>query len=97
MWLQDGRSLYDTFGFGWTLLRLGSARADVALFVAAAAQLGIELKVVDCDDEEAYDLYESDLALVRPDQVVAWRRTDRTDIAPQEVIERAIGLHSASA
>lgn len=97
VWLQDGRSLYDTFGFGWTLLRLGSARADVALFVAAAAQLGIELKVVDCDDEEAYDLYESDLALVRPDQVVAWRRTDRTDIAPQEVIERAIGLHSASA
>lgn len=91
VWLEDGRSLYDTFGFSWTLLRLGPARSDAGGFAAAAARLGIDLKIVDCDDEEAYDLYEADLALIRPDQVVAWRRTGRGDEEPAKVLARAIG------
>jgi 2-polyprenyl-6-methoxyphenol hydroxylase-like FAD-dependent oxidoreductase len=75
VWLGDGRSLYDTFGFEFTLLVLGAEAADVAPFTAAARETGIDLKVVSCDSEEAADLYESDLVLIRPDQVVAWRRT----------------------
>ena len=91
VWLGDGRSLYDAFGFSWTLLRLGGKRVDASGFVKAAQDIGIDLAVVDCDDEEAFDLYESDLALIRPDQIVAWRRTERTDIAPKTVLSRALG------
>ena len=74
VWLKDGRSIYDTFGFAWTLLDLGADRTQIDAFVAAAKKAKIELKVVACDDVVARDLYESDLALIRPDQVVAWRR-----------------------
>src|SRR5207253_6045612 len=72
LWLGDGRSLYDTFGFEFTLLRLGLA-ASVEPFTAAAAASGIPLTVVDVPGEEARDLYQADLALIRPDQIVAWR------------------------
>ena len=39
LWLADGRSLYDTFGFEFTLLRLGAKPADTAPFRAAAAAI----------------------------------------------------------
>jgi 2-polyprenyl-6-methoxyphenol hydroxylase-like FAD-dependent oxidoreductase len=90
VWLPDGRSLYDTFGFEWTLLRLGRKPAAEATYVAAARTLGLDLRVVDCDDEEAYDLYESDLVLIRPDQVVAWRRYG-DELVPDAVFGIATG------
>jgi hypothetical protein len=34
---------------------------------------GIPLSVVDIDDRDIRDLYGCDLALIRPDQHVAWR------------------------
>ena len=37
LWLGDGRSLYDTLGFEFTLLALGARPADAAPFRAAAA------------------------------------------------------------
>jgi 2-polyprenyl-6-methoxyphenol hydroxylase-like FAD-dependent oxidoreductase len=73
LWLADGRSLYDTFGFEFSLLRLGSGATDAAPFVAAAGRLGMPLVIVDVPAEEARDLYQADFALIRPDQVVAWR------------------------
>lgn len=72
-WLSDGRSLYDTLGFEFTLLRLGSTPSDVAAFVAAAAKRDLPLTVVDRPEAELRDLYAADLALIRPDQIVAWR------------------------
>jgi 2-polyprenyl-6-methoxyphenol hydroxylase-like FAD-dependent oxidoreductase len=72
-WLDDGVSLFDTFGFEWTLLRLGPAPPRGARLVAAARRLGVALEVVDVPSPEVRDLYEAPLALVRPDQVVAWR------------------------
>lgn len=72
-WLGDGRSLYDTLGFEFSLLRLGSKAPDAAPFVDAAAKRGIPLSVVDRPEEELRDLYQADLALIRPDQIVAWR------------------------
>jgi hypothetical protein len=41
--------------------------------VKAAAQRGMPLSVVDRPEEELRDLYQADLALIRPDQIVAWR------------------------
>ncbi|MDB5771246.1 MAG: hypothetical protein JWM42_1620 [Burkholderia sp.] len=87
LWLGDGRSLYDLFGFEWTLLRLGAA--DSAPFVSAAKQRGMDLKVVDLPLQEARDLYEADLVLIRPDQIVAWRG-DSNDAAGR-VIGQLLG------
>ncbi len=99
VWLGENRSLYDLFGFEWTLLRLGARRlasdaasdADIAAYAAAAERAGVALTVVDCDDAEAHDLYETDLALIRPDQVVAWRRTGRDDRTPEDVLATVTG------
>jgi 2-polyprenyl-6-methoxyphenol hydroxylase-like FAD-dependent oxidoreductase len=72
-WLSDGRSLYDTFGFEFALLRLGPKTPDITPFTQAAAQRGMPLSVVDRPEEELRALYQADLALIRPDQIVAWR------------------------
>lgn len=73
LWLDDGGSLFDRFGFEFTLLRLGSAPPDAGRLAAAAASRGIPLASLDLPAEEARDLYAADLVLIRPDQVVAWR------------------------
>jgi 2-polyprenyl-6-methoxyphenol hydroxylase-like FAD-dependent oxidoreductase len=67
LWLADGRSLYDGFGFEWTLLRLGAA--DGARFTKSR----LPLKIFDVKTLEARELYGADLVLIRPDQIVAWR------------------------
>jgi 2-polyprenyl-6-methoxyphenol hydroxylase-like FAD-dependent oxidoreductase len=65
-WLGESFSLYDRFGFEWTLLCLGGARGADAP----------DLTVVTLQNEEARDLYGADYALIRPDQIVAWRGND---------------------
>ena len=76
LWLPDGRSLYDLFGFEWTLLRMGTPRGEA--FLAGP----LEVKAVDVPHvPHLRDLYEADLALIRPDQVVAWRGGSDSDAA----------------
>jgi 2-polyprenyl-6-methoxyphenol hydroxylase-like FAD-dependent oxidoreductase len=87
LWLPDGRSLYDCFGFEWTLLRL--ARHRGARLIEAAQRAGLSLEVFDLENEEARDLYAADLALIRPDQIVAWRGNE--DSAAQALIARLTG------
>jgi 2-polyprenyl-6-methoxyphenol hydroxylase-like FAD-dependent oxidoreductase len=91
IWLPDGRSLFDCFGFEWTLLCLGDNERQAAKFFAAATKARLDLKVVTIDDEEARDLYESDLVLIRPDQVVAWRHIADSVFDPVKVLARATG------
>lgn len=75
LWIGAGRgaanSLFDRFGVGFTLLRFG-VESGAALIEAAAAR-GIPLTVVDAMLPAARALYGRDLALIRPDQHVAWR------------------------
>ncbi|MEZ5649494.1 MAG: FAD-dependent oxidoreductase [Burkholderiaceae bacterium] len=74
VWLADGRSLFDAFGFEWTLLWFGGGREVAGRFEAEAMARGLGLTLLDLRDEPvACDLYEADLALIRPDQIVAWR------------------------
>ena len=77
VWLDEkrnyGSSLYDQLGTGFTLLRLGPNAPDTSVIVAAAARQNIPLKVLDVADTDARDLYGCDLAVIRPDQHVAWR------------------------
>jgi 2-polyprenyl-6-methoxyphenol hydroxylase-like FAD-dependent oxidoreductase len=89
LWLDDGASLYDRFGFEWTLLRLGDRAPDAAPFVAAARQRGLELEVLTLPASAARDLYGRDLALIRPDQIVAWRGDAST--GAEAILERASG------
>ena len=69
---QQWRSLYDAMGPDYTLLRLDPA-APIAGIVAAAAQRGLPLAVLDVRSREALPLHGHRLVLVRPDQHVAWR------------------------
>jgi 2-polyprenyl-6-methoxyphenol hydroxylase-like FAD-dependent oxidoreductase len=73
IWLPDGRSLYDAFGFDWTLLRLGDDPQDCGLLIEAAEKAGVPLQVVDVPAASAREIYQAPLALIRPDQIVAWR------------------------
>lgn len=73
-WLEDGSSLYDHFGPGFTLLALSEGHAaDVAAAERQAAEARTPLAVVRLPDPRLASLYEAPLALVRPDQHVAWR------------------------
>lgn len=76
-WLGAGRgigdSLFDHFGTGFTLLRLGTNPPDSAAFDAAARELNMPLTQLDIADDDIRGLYGRDLALIRPDQHIAWR------------------------
>ncbi|WP_280954613.1 FAD-dependent monooxygenase [Phyllobacterium sophorae] len=88
-WIDSSTSLYDLFGFEWTLLRLGKTPPSVDHFILAAAQLGMELTIVNCTLPEVQQLYEAPLALIRPDQIVAWRGSNDADA--RRVIETVLG------
>ena len=72
-WLDDGRSLYDLFHPEWTLLLLGDDPPATQGFEQAALRLGLALGVVRLPHGGLRELYEAPLALIRPDQIVAWR------------------------
>ena len=71
-WLRDGRSVYDAFGPGYTLLRRDRS-TDVSALEAAAREHGLPLVVLDVGDEDTPAAYEHKLVLCRSDQQVAWR------------------------
>jgi hypothetical protein len=72
LFLGSRDSLFDHFGRGFTLLRLGGD-ADVGPLARAAEARGIPFTSFDVKRREGRELYEADLALIRPDQHVAWR------------------------
>jgi 2-polyprenyl-6-methoxyphenol hydroxylase-like FAD-dependent oxidoreductase len=78
-WLEDGRSLFDSFHREWTLLVLGPQPPQVSAFVAAAEGLGLDLQVVRHASAALLAQYGAPLALIRPDQIVAWRGGDAGD------------------
>jgi 2-polyprenyl-6-methoxyphenol hydroxylase-like FAD-dependent oxidoreductase len=74
--VANGVPLYDVLGAGFTLLDFGAAPTAVAALEKAAADRGIPLAVLAIDDRSVRALYERRLALIRPDQHVAWRADD---------------------
>jgi hypothetical protein len=83
LWMPDGRSLYDLFGFEWTLLQLGESDAAVPAESPT-------LKVLNVKNEEARDLYGADFVLIRPDQIVAWRGNEGAEAAFEKITERTM-------
>jgi len=89
-WMPDGPSLYDLFGPEWTLLALGPDPPPTQAFEQAAARRGLDLRVLRLPAASLQELYEAPLALIRPDQIVAWRGTDGSQAA--RVWARALGM-----
>jgi 2-polyprenyl-6-methoxyphenol hydroxylase-like FAD-dependent oxidoreductase len=94
VWLEGRHSLYDAMGPDYTLLRLDPA-AHVAAIVAAAAQRGLPLAVLDVRSREASKLYRHKLVLVRPDQHVAWR-SDAEPADPLDLVDLVRGARRTS-
>jgi hypothetical protein len=72
IWLNDGRSLYDALGAGYTLLRF-DATIDVSDLMSEAARALVPIELLDVTPSEGGGVYDRSLVLARPDQHVAWR------------------------
>ncbi|MBT4016445.1 MAG: 2-polyprenyl-6-methoxyphenol hydroxylase [Alphaproteobacteria bacterium] len=92
LWLQDGRSILDLFGAGFTLLIFAPAgsEANISPLITAATAAGLPLSVSLVEDAAAATLYEASYVLVRPDLMVAWRSDTPPDNAA-DIIERVRG------
>ena len=88
-WLDDGRSLFDFFHSEWTLLVLGTGARRGPLR-GRGARSALDLQVVRLPQPTLRTLYEAPLALIRPDQIVAWRGSDGSTAA--EVVRRVLGF-----
>jgi hypothetical protein len=73
-WLDDGSSLYDRFGAGFTLLAtVVGMEAELRRATNAAREAGLPLTVLELAGIGLERSYGADLALIRPDQHIAWR------------------------
>jgi len=76
-WLGEGReigdSIFDRFGPGFTVLRLGPNQPGTDGLLAAFRARGAPATAVDIASPLARDLYGRDIVVVRPDQHIAWR------------------------
>jgi hypothetical protein len=70
-WLDDGRSLFDRLGSGYTLLCF-EASTEATRLARAAATRGMPLAVEHVREPRVAALFGSGFALVRPDQHLAW-------------------------
>jgi 2-polyprenyl-6-methoxyphenol hydroxylase-like FAD-dependent oxidoreductase len=91
-WLEDGRSLYDAMGEGYTLLRLDPC-ADASVLVAAARAKGVPFSVLDVSPGEAGPVYQEKFVLSRPDQHVAWRG-NKIPTAADELVDTIRGARA---
>ena len=88
-WLTEGLSLYDQFGFEWTLLNFALDEAQALRWTQAARQRNMPLTVQSFALPALHDLYEADWALIRPDQVVAARGDAHADF--ESVLAQLLG------
>jgi 2-polyprenyl-6-methoxyphenol hydroxylase-like FAD-dependent oxidoreductase len=73
VWLDDGSAMQDRIGAGYTLLRLGGAKADAAPLARAFQTFGAPFAVLDVGGARVRDIYGCDLILLRPDLHIVWR------------------------
>ncbi|MCK1675216.1 FAD-dependent monooxygenase [Bradyrhizobium sp. 150] len=88
--LTGGKNVFEELGRDFTLINLGASSGGSA-FAAAAADLGVPLKVISDFASGGREKYGSRLILVRPDQFVAWAGDEAE---PVGILQRSIGqLH----
>ena len=74
-------------------MRLGYSSADVQPLLDAAVARGVPIDLLDEPDPHVRELYEVDLALVRPDQYIAWRGNLLPD-NPNDLVDLIIGTNT---
>jgi 2-polyprenyl-6-methoxyphenol hydroxylase-like FAD-dependent oxidoreductase len=89
LWREDGSSLYDAMGEGFTLLRFDPL-VDVEALEMAARARGVPLKILDIEKSSAVISDGNALVLSRPDQHVAWRGSE-VPADPVGLIDRVRG------
>ena len=89
-WLADGRSTVDLFFARFVLLHLGQGTPDYGGLPQAAKRAGMPLTCMAIEDSAIAALYETRLALVRPDGMVAWRG-DSAPADAQRLIDQVRG------
>ena len=93
-WLEDGSSLYDHLGLGYTLLLLADSARPVAQNIENTTNsAGVPLKLLDLRRTGLAELYEAPLALIRPDQYVAWRGSN---VEPTALVNTIRGVEAAT-
>jgi hypothetical protein len=88
-WFADGTSLFDRFGFDWTLLRFGKGGPLDDDLATEGKKRGLSLKVIDLPDPQIAELYSAALVLIRPDQVIGWRGDQAQN--PRSIWDRLLG------
>lgn len=89
-WMPDGCSLFDLFGFEFTLLDLDEAADPLALQRAFDPLAGL-VRVLAPGQPGLRALYGRRYVLVRPDQMIAWRG-DRLPDQPLSLLGRAAAI-----
>jgi 2-polyprenyl-6-methoxyphenol hydroxylase-like FAD-dependent oxidoreductase len=78
LWLADRSSLFDRLGPGFTLLTFDDDGAGRP-FEVAAQRRGVPLTTLPIAHVQGRELYGCKLALIRPDQYIAWRGDQAPD------------------
>ena len=73
IYLANGKSIFDLFGSGYTLLNFLPGEIETSTFKFEAKQLNIPFLTVAIEDKNAREVYGFNLVLIRPDQHIAWR------------------------
>ena len=74
VWLADGTPVQDRIPLeGYTLLRLGGARADGSGLERAMRATGAPFTALEIPDAQPREVYGFDLVLLRPDMHIVWR------------------------
>ncbi len=101
-WVDDTTSLYDVLSSGFAVLIDGDAldapsRAELAEVVSLAETQGITLTITFLSGGEGVsrtasyrDVWQAPMVLVRPDQHVAWRGSDPSEL-PSALLRRLAG------
>jgi 2-polyprenyl-6-methoxyphenol hydroxylase-like FAD-dependent oxidoreductase len=96
-WLDETTSLYDKFGSDFTLLLAdGEAKAAADRLMDAACEQGVPVTVLAPEERRLRELYGAPLALIRPDQHVAWRG-EGDDLDAADLMRRVTGSLSPTA
>ena len=87
--LKDGSALFDRLGPWFTLVNFG--KMDESTFVSAATRAGVPLKVLSLEEPSLEHVYGRDAFLVRPDQHIAWRGSEKSAADAANVLACALG------
>jgi 2-polyprenyl-6-methoxyphenol hydroxylase-like FAD-dependent oxidoreductase len=90
VWLDDGTPIQDRIPDAYTILKLGSTKADARGLEAAIRGHGAPVRVLDIPERIAREIYGHDLILVRPDLHVVWRGNAAPD-EPAQIAALATG------